>query len=60
MPLTSAEKQARYRDRNMVLLTADAPSIVGKLMEMEDQAKLIQIVALLKRPAGREPKAVSA
>ena len=48
MPLTSAEKQARYRKRNVVLLTADAHAIADKLMEMQDQAKLIQIVALLK------------
>jgi hypothetical protein len=47
MPLTSAEKQARYRARNVVLLTADANAIADKLMEM-DQAKLIQVVALLK------------
>jgi hypothetical protein len=48
MPLTSAEKQARYRARNMVLLTADAHAIAAKLIEMEDRAKLTQIVALLK------------
>jgi hypothetical protein len=48
MPLTSAEKQARYRARNIVLLTADAHAIADKLLEMEDQAKLIQVMALLK------------
>src|SRR5262249_41697064 len=48
MPLTSAEKQARYRERNVVLLTADAHAIADKLMAMEDQAKLIQVVGLLK------------
>jgi hypothetical protein len=48
MPLTSAEKQARYRARNIVLLTAGAQAIADKLMEMEDQAKLIQVMALLK------------
>jgi hypothetical protein len=48
MPLTSAEKQARFRKRNVVLLTADAHAIVDKLMAMEDQAKLIQVVGLLK------------
>jgi hypothetical protein len=48
MPLTSAEKQARYRARNVVLLTAPAHAIADKLMEMEDQAKLMQIAALLK------------
>src|SRR5215831_7410924 len=46
MPLTSAEKQARYRARN--LLTADAGVIAEKLMGMEDRVKLVQIVALLK------------
>jgi hypothetical protein len=44
MPLTSAEKQARYRARNVVLLTGDAHTIADKLMEMEDPAKLIEIV----------------
>jgi hypothetical protein len=48
MPLTSAQKQARYRARNIVMLTADAPAIANKLMEMEDQAKLIQVMTLLK------------
>ena len=48
MPLTSAEKQARYRARNVVLLTGDAHTIADKLMEMEEQAKLIQIVTILK------------
>ena len=48
MPLTSAEKQARYRKRNVVLLTADAHAIADKLMAMEDQAKMIQVAGLLK------------
>jgi hypothetical protein len=48
MPLTSAEKQARYRERNVLLLTADAHAIAEKLIGMEDQAKLVEIVALLK------------
>jgi hypothetical protein len=48
MPLSSAEKQARYRNRNVVLLTADARAIADKLIEMEDRAKLVQIVALLR------------
>jgi hypothetical protein len=69
MPLTSAEKQARYRSRNVVLLTADAHAIADKLMEMEDQAKLFQIVTLLKdridpqgslaRLAARTPLAIA-
>jgi hypothetical protein len=32
----------------MILLTADARAIAGKLMAMEDQAKLVQVVALLR------------
>ena len=48
MPLTGAEKQARYRARNIVPLTADARTIADKLMAIEDQAKLFQVVALLK------------
>jgi hypothetical protein len=48
VPLTSAEKQARYRIRNVVLLTADARAIADKLMEIEDRAKLIQVASILK------------
>jgi hypothetical protein len=48
MPLTSAEKQARYHARNVVWLTADAHAIVDKLVEMADQGKLLQIAGLLK------------
>lgn len=48
MPLSSAEKQARYRARNVVLLTADARAIADKLLEIEDQAKLIQVAGLLR------------
>jgi hypothetical protein len=48
MPLTGAEKQARYRARNILLLTADARAIADRLMEIGDQAKLFQIAALLK------------
>jgi hypothetical protein len=48
MPLTSAEKQARYRARNMILLTASASAIAEKLLEMEDQIKLALVVRFLK------------
>src|SRR5262249_4598774 len=50
MPLTSAEKQARYRARN--LLTSDAGVIAGKLMGTEKRAKLVQIVALRNNRLG--------
>jgi hypothetical protein len=43
MPLTNAEKQQRWRDRNMVVLTADARDIAEKLIEMGDQAKLRKV-----------------
>jgi hypothetical protein len=48
MSLTSAEKQARYRDRHVVVLTADAHTIAAKLLAMDDQTKLAQIATLLR------------
>jgi hypothetical protein len=44
----AVEKQARYRARNVVWLTADAHAIVDKLVEMADQGKLLQIAGLVK------------
>src|SRR5262249_52546299 len=43
MALTNAQKQARFRERNTIVLTADAQEIAEKLMDMEDQAKLHKI-----------------
>jgi hypothetical protein len=43
MALSNAEKQARFRDRNVVLLTGDAQAIAGKLIDMDDQGKLRKI-----------------
>jgi len=43
MALSNAEKQARFRDRNVVLLTGDARAIAGKLIDMDDQGKLRRI-----------------
>jgi hypothetical protein len=48
MPLTGAEKQARYRARNMISLTWDAREIACKLLAMDDHAKLVQVSALLR------------
>jgi hypothetical protein len=53
MALTNAEKQARWRERNTIVLTADAREIARKLAAMDDQAKLTQIVRLLNE--GRNP-----
>jgi late competence protein required for DNA uptake (superfamily II DNA/RNA helicase) len=43
MALTNAQKQARFRNRNTIVLTARAAEIVEKLVAMEDQAKLRKI-----------------
>ena len=43
MALTNAEKQARWRNRHMVVLTEDAATIAEKLIDMADQAKLKRI-----------------
>jgi hypothetical protein len=47
MPLSNAEVQARWRKRNLIALTAEANEIVDRLVAMEDQEKLVLIVALL-------------
>jgi len=46
MALTNAEK-ARWRERNLISLTADACEIARRLATMDDQNKLAQIVGLL-------------
>jgi hypothetical protein len=43
MPLTNAQKQRRFRDRNVIVLTDRAEDIAEKLMDMEDQKKLRKI-----------------
>jgi len=48
MALTNAEKQARWRERNVVVLTGTATEIAERLIEMGDQAKLRDVVRFLK------------
>jgi hypothetical protein len=47
MPLTNAEKQQRWRDRNVIVLTAAANDIATKLIEMEDQPKLRKVAKFI-------------
>ncbi len=47
MALTNAEKQARWRERNVVKVTDDAASIAATLIAMDDQAKLRKIAAFV-------------
>jgi hypothetical protein len=47
MPLSNAEKQRRWRDRNQIVLTDRAADIAEKLIDMRDQAKLKKIVRYL-------------
>jgi len=47
MALTNAEKQARWRERNVVKLTDPAMEIAEMLIEMDDQAKLRKIAAFI-------------
>src|SRR5262249_25544907 len=49
MALTNAEKQARWRKRNLIALTANAREIARRLATMDDQVKLAQIVGLLNK-----------
>jgi hypothetical protein len=58
MSLTNAEKQRRYRDRNVVVLTGDATTIAEQLISMSDQKKLRKIAAFINdhlRHADRTP-----
>jgi hypothetical protein len=43
MALSNAEKQARWRNRNVIKLTDDAESIAWQLMHMDDQKKLLKV-----------------
>lgn len=47
MALTNAEKQARWRSRNQIVLTEHAREIAEKLIEMADQAKLRRIAKFI-------------
>jgi hypothetical protein len=47
MALTNAQKQARWRERNVVVLTDGAQWIAEKLIDMGDQAKLRRIAAFI-------------
>jgi hypothetical protein len=49
MPLTNAEKQARFRNRNVITLTANAHEIAHRLLAMDDKVKLALIAAILDR-----------
>jgi hypothetical protein len=58
MALSNAQKQARWRERNMISLADSAANIALRLMEMDDQDKLREIAKFindhLKHP-GRTP-----
>lgn len=47
MALTNAEKQRRYRERNVVVLTRSAKDIAETMTDMDDQKKLQRVVAYL-------------
>ena len=47
MALTNAEKQARWRNRNIISLTERSADIAWKLIEMGERAKLVQISKLI-------------
>ena len=47
MPLTNAEKQKRFRKRNVLILTGSAEDIAKKLIGMADPDKLRKVYRLL-------------
>ena len=51
MALSNAEKQARWRERNQTVLTDDARTIAGKLIDMEDQAQAPPHRQVRQRPS---------
>jgi len=52
MALSNAEKQRRWRERNVIVLTSDADDIAEKLMEQEPD-ELREIVSKLRKVARR-------
>jgi predicted secreted protein len=60
MGLTNAQKQQRWRDRNVVVLTGNAATIAERLIEMSDHKKLKKIAAFindhLRRTQTEQPK----
>jgi hypothetical protein len=53
MAFTNAQKQARFRKRNLVILTGSAEDIAKKLIGMADQDKLRKVYRLLGRHVKR-------
>jgi hypothetical protein len=53
MPLTNAEKQRRFRKRNLVILTGSAEDIAKKLIGRADQDKLRKVYRLLGKHVKR-------
>jgi hypothetical protein len=53
MPLTNAQKQARFRKNNLVILTGSAEDIAKKLIGMADQDKLRKVYRLLGKHVKR-------
>jgi hypothetical protein len=52
MPLTNAEKQRRWRDRNVIVLTRDAADSAGWLIDqIADHDELKDIVKKLRKVA---------
>jgi hypothetical protein len=49
MPFTNAQKQARWRDRNMIVLSASAEQIASKLTATDGLDKLHKLAALLNQ-----------
>jgi hypothetical protein len=47
MPLSNAEKQRAFRERNVVVLTADAREIADMLIHMADQNKLKKVARFI-------------
>jgi hypothetical protein len=50
---TNAQKQARFRKRNVLILTGSAEHIAKKLLGMADQDKLRKVYRLLGKHAKR-------
>jgi hypothetical protein len=53
MTPTNAQRQARFRERNQILLTGSAEDIAKKLIGMADQDKLRKVYRLLGKHVKR-------
>ena len=59
MTFSNSEKQARFRARNVIVLTDGAEDIAAKLIDMDDKAKLAKVAMLISKRVLPDSEVVS-